>query len=417
MILRASKKSAAPTDQGVSGALIRALAPFAEVHDTILNSVAQHSHKLTPGGGIWKSGQADHLYFLTHGAARLSAENQTTRKLHAQAAACRFPLPDADLWQIELTKDAELIGIPARYLELDHSQHGEENLGVELSDDTVSGEVYLQFYQALKEGKYELPSMPDLAVRIGKAIDDPNTLNEDIARLIQMDPSLAARVMSVVNSAAYGAGEKISSLQVAVARLGRQAVRNLVFSCIIKGLYRTDSQVLNKRMQQLWRHSCRVAAISFVLAKVTPGLDPNRALLAGLIHDIGAIPILQTARQHPQAANDLQLINQLIDSLKAEIGALTLHQWHFDLDMIDLARDAEHWHRVGTAIPDYLDVVLIAQLHAFIGTPEAAQMNLPPIDRIPAFYKLALGQLTPRHSLGVIENASKEIDEVERLLN
>jgi hypothetical protein len=79
-----------------------------------------------------------------------------------------------------------------------------------------------------------------------------------------------------------------------------------------------------------------------------------------------------------------------------------------------VARHADHWHRFGTAIPDYLDVVLLAQLHAFIG--QGVRRDLPPIDQIPAFSKLALGKLTPQRSIGVLEHAAADVREIETLL-
>lgn len=411
--MRTTKTPAGQRSTAVSSDDVKQLHPFRNLHPNMLQNVAEHSRLEQLQPGAWQAQDSkNRLYFLRRGQLKFTNDAHHTRELSHDVPAARFPLPCSGQWQISAASVAELVSIPSRYLELDRSQHPEKT--IELQDDEVIGEVYMQFYQALKNDQYELPSLPDLAVRIGKAIDDPDTFNEDIARLIQMDPSLATRVMSVVNSAAFGGVSPVRTLQQAVARLGRQQVRNLVFSCIIKGLFRTDSMLLKKRMQALWSHSARVAAISFVLARVTPGLDPNQAMLAGLVHDIGAIPILQMAREHPKVSTESSLLDPLIDSLKAEIGALTLAAWNFDHQLVNLARQAEHWFRIGTALPDYLDVVLLAQLHAFIGDP--AGSTLPRIDTVPAFRKLALGQLTPRHSIGVLDHAARDIDEVENLL-
>jgi len=415
VILRSNKKSRATATALVTVDNIRILEPFRQLNDAMLDTIASHTEIIRPKKQSWMPDKADSsIYFLHNGELSFSTESAPPRVLKAKSAAAYFPLPTSK--RITASAETLLLKVPARYLMLDQEHMQDDNSeAIQLQEDNVSGEVYLEFYRSLKSGKYDLPSMPDLAIRIGKAIDDPNTMNDDIARLIQMDPALTARVMSVVNSAAFGAAEPIRTLKQAVTRMGRQQVRNLVFSCIIKGLFRTDSPLLKERMERLWAHSCRVAAISFVLAKVTPGLDPNRALLAGLIHDIGGIPILHAARNNPQVADDAVLLDQVIESLKAEIGALTLTQWGFDPEMIDLALHAEQWQRTGTALPDYIDAVLLAQLHAFIGTQSIQEM--PPIDQIPAFKKLALGKLTPTHSIGVLEHASKDINEVESLLH
>ena len=284
-----------------------------------------------------------------------------------------------------------------------------------MHESEAEGQLYMEFHHALKAGKYELPVLPDIAVRIGRAIDDPNTNNEDIARLIQLDPALSTRVMSVVNSAALVGVMPLQSVQQAVARLGRRQVRNLVYSCIVKDLFNTESKILKQQMQELWRHSRQVAAISAVLARHTPGMDPDQALLAGLIHDIGAIPLLQTARANADLVDSPLVLERLISEMKAEVGRLTLKSWNFDDEMCDLAYRAEDWFRIGTAVVDYVDIVLVAQLHAFVGQDTGSRY--PHIDEIPAFHKLAQGELTPRRSIGILEQAANEIDEIQSLLH
>jgi len=415
VILRRSKKTSPSPTSALTAEDVQRLAPFRHVPENLIRVICRNSHVILPQPGNWEpEHHDDELYFLLRGEMQFTAEHETPRKLRHDFPAANYPLPTHFKWSIKAAPDVEILAIPSRYLDLDNEAHASEQ-SLELTDDDISSEIYLQFYEAVKNDTFRLPSLPDIAVRIGKAIDDPNTQSEDIARLIQLDPSLAARVMGVVNSAAFGAAVPIRNLDQAVTRLGRQQVRNLVYSCIIKGLFRTSSAELKTIMRDLWRHSARVAAISFVLARVTPGLDPNRALLAGLIHDIGAIPILQMAQDMPQVKGKPELISNLINRLKGEVGAMALDAWNFDPELVALALEAEHWQRKGSALADDLDVVLLAQLHSFIG--EKPNSVLPPIDQVPAFEKLALGQLTPQHSIGVLENAAKDIEEIERMLS
>ena len=419
MILRAFRKQK-DNPVGLRAQDIGALATFASLPPQMLQTIAEHSGQQLVSPGKWAPDtEDDNCYFLANGTLQLLHDGKDRLKLTPDSPGTGYPLPAGPHWQVIAQTDASLLRVPRRYLELTREQKAatedKATGGIELHEDDNEAQLYLEFHQMLKAGKYELPVMPDLAVRIGKAIDDPDTDNEDIARLIQLDPAVSARVMSVVNSAAFAGTTVIRSLQQAVARLGRQQVRNLVYSCIIKDLFRTESSMLKNSMKALWNHSCRVAAISSVLARYTPGLDPDRALLAGLVHDIGIIPLLQTARTHPRLAQSATVLEHLIDELKAEVGRLTLQAWHFDDELSGLAAHAEDWFRLGTAAPDYLDVVLVAQLHAFAGQPGGRQ--LPRIDQIPPFHRLALGKLTPRHSIAILDKAAREIDEVEQLLH
>ncbi len=414
VILRASKKIADERHRPEPERL-RRLYPFAKQHHSMLETIAAHSEVIELAVGPWQP-EADpaHCLFLDRGRLRFQRPEQAAMGLADEQPAAAFPLPlEQGEWRV-LTP-TRLLRVPSRYLELARGASNHTDTGIELIEDDAEAGLYLECRDELKQGRFELPAMPELAVRIGKALDDPDTLNADIARLIQLDPALSARVMRVVNSAACAGSQRIGSLSQAVARLGRQQVRNLVFSCIIKDLFRTDSAVLKARIDTLWRHSCRVAALSAVLARLTPGLDPERALLAGLIHDIGAIPLLHAARNLPSLQHAPELLDRLIDDLKGEVGQLTLQHWCFDEELALLARHAEDWQRLGSAIPDYLDVVLLAQLHAAVG--QETGIRLPRIDQVPAFHRLALGRLTPRHSIAVLEEANREIGEIEQLLH
>ncbi len=415
VILRASKKITENKERHPDPKRLRRLYPYAEQHAAMLRIIAAHSEVVKLPAGPWQPRpEPEHCLFLDQGRLQLTRPGQRPFRLDAEQPAAAFPLPLDDTDWKALTP-CRLLRVPARYLELSRGASSRTETGIELIENDAEADLYLESRDELKKGRFELPAMPELAIRIGKALDDPNTINADIARLIQLDPALSARVMRVVNSVAYAGRERIGSLQQAVARLGRQQVRNLVFSCLIKDLFRTDSPVLKNRIHALWRHSCRVAAISAVLARLTPGLDPERALLAGLVHDIGAIPLLHAARNLPALQNAPGLLDHLIDDLKGEVGQLTLEHWQFDNELAMLARHAENWQRLGTAIPDYLDVVLLAQLHAAVG--QDTDSHLPRIDQIPAFHRLALGRLTPRYSIAVLNEAEREIAEIEELLH
>ena len=275
-------------------------------------------------------------------------------------------------------------------------------------------EAFAQLRTYFRTQHAELPSLPDLALKIGKAIDDPNNANEDIARLIQLDPSLSARLISVVNSAAFGGFNRITSINQASARLGRNKVRSLVYSCLLKSIFKISSTPLKRHMEALWQHSVHVAALAFVLGRETPGIDAEQALLAGLIHDIGSVAVIGGINRFPVLARRQEVIDYAIASLRIEVGVHTLRHWRLGDEFGDVITDAENWQRVGSAIPDNTDVVILSQLHALIGS--AGQGRLPRIDEVPAFHKLARGQLTPRHSLSILDEADADVREVRALI-
>lgn len=101
--------------------------------------------------------------------------------------------------------------------------------------------------------------------------------------------------------------------------------------------------------------------------------------------------------------------------LRAQVGALVLRKWDFMEEFTDVALHAENWARDKGNSADYTDLVIVSQLHACVGTPR--MQELPRLDLIPAFHKLAKGKLSPQQSMKVLEKSKADIQAVENLLD
>lgn len=364
---------------------------------------------------------SQYVYYLLKGEVRLNRPNKGPRTITAGTAEARFALgrEAPSPAQAITTSKATVAKITRELLQnierIKPNKPASFDGEVEVVEDELEDKLYVEFYTKLQDGEFELPSMPDIAVQIGKVVDNPNTDSNDIAKVIQLDPAITARIISTVNSPLYASTRRIENCPDAITRLGRQVTRNLVVSFVLKSLFRTRYPELRKRMAELWKHSRQVAALCHVLARKTKGLDPDKAMLAGLIHDIGIVPIISAAKAYPQLAENPEVLEKTINRLRAEVGNLVLRRWDFLEGFSDIALHAEDWGRDEGNTPDYTDLVIVSQLHSYIGTP---RMNsLPRLDLVPAFHKLTLGKLTPRHSLKVLDEAKADIQAVENLLD
>lgn len=357
---------------------------------------------------------SDRRLYLEQGSIQVQTHAGYVLPLEAGTPQARYPVPTkpeiASLYALEATN---FLAVPKSLDPVPPS--AAEQIPPRPQMTAEESETLEQLRAHFRREQCELPSLPDLALKISKAIDNPNNGNEDIARLIQLDPALTARIISVVNSAAFGAVNKIQSIQQATARLGRRKVRSLVYSCLLKSIFKINSTALRKHMEALWQHSAYVAALSFVLGRETPGIDPEQALLAGLIRDIGSVAVIGGINRFPLLSERQEVLEYTIASSRIEMGVLTLRQWGLQDELQDVVNNAENWHRMGSAIPDNTDVVILAQLHALIGSVD--QARLPRIDTVPAFFKLAHGELTPRHSLSVLDQAEEDVREVHALIS
>ncbi len=416
MIQRVTSVSAAKVKQIP---LLRNLPP--RVQEYVLDQT--HVEHLNANSLIAVAGEASpDIRYLIEGEVVISDESGQQQRCVAGSPCCANPLTEQDPAQTTIVADTaiDLLCLPRELFDairkLPPIANNRSNQPIVLMDTGGPEEaLYWEFHEAIQDESLELPSMPDIAMRIAKVINDANTDSRDIARVVQADPTVAARIINVVNSAAYRGTTTIDNLPDAVSRLGRNVTHHLVISFALGKLFNSRSKVLQQHMIRLWQHASYVAAICHELARVTPGLEPAQALLCGLLHDIGALAIIGAARSKPELTENPQLLSQVIDSLKGEIGAMVLRKWEFPNYFVQTALHAEDWMEDISSTPDYVDLVVVAQLHSYIGT--ARMQDLPRLDLVPAFHKLVLGKLTPRHSIGLLENAKERIRELREMLS
>lgn len=261
-----------------------------------------------------------------------------------------------------------------------------------------------------------LPSFPEVATKVEKAIQDENADIDSVTKLIQLDPALTVRLMQVANSALYGGSKKIESCTDAIIRIGIPVARGLVRSFAIRQMFNTESKTIKKHMVKTWLHSCQVGAISHVLvSQIKPkGLQAERAMLAGIVHDIGVLPILRYAEDYPQLISDERFFQKVLDELRGPLGRMVLKKWGFESDLTIIPELAEVWMRTSEGDVDYADVVIIAQAHSYFMSKE--KFPGPSFDVMPAFKKMALGGLSPDSSIEILSKATVEVNEVMQLL-
>ena len=266
----------------------------------------------------------------------------------------------------------------------------------------------------IAEKKLPLPSMPGITVRVRNAMADKDIAMETVAKIIVADPAIAARMVKLSNSAVFGAASACDSVQVAMVRLGIERSSNLVAAIALKGLFVSKVKLVKQRLLTNWQHSIQIAAMSAILAKLTPQLDEDRALLIGLLHEIGAIPILQLAEAYPDLEQTPGILDEILAVMVPRVSGMILDQWAFHADFKDAAENATNWYRDDQGGGNYTDALVIAHLHALVSKREIHE--LPRLDETPAFQKLTLGSLSAKLSLLVLDESRIRIRELQTLL-
>ncbi len=275
--------------------------------------------------------------------------------------------------------------------------------------------LFLDCYKYMQSDKLALPTIPNVSVKIRRAINEPNANSSRIARVVQIDPSITARLIKISNSPLYRGRRKIESCPEAITRLGLKAAQDIITVFALKAVFNARSPLIRRKMQELWSHSSHVAAISAVLAHKTPGFDPDRAMLAGLIHDIGVVPILAYADRQPEILAAPGDLAEAVRELRNPIGVQILRKWDFPADFEDVITHAEDWYRDSGPQATYSDIVMISQLHSYIGKVDIKKM--PKMDELPAYRKLAAGNLNADLSINILDQVKDEIDSIRSMLS
>lgn len=277
----------------------------------------------------------------------------------------------------------------------------------------AKNKLLMDCYRHMQSEDLVLPTIPDVAFKIRRAINADTASVSSIARIVQIDPSITARLIQISNSALYLGRKKIESCPEALTRLGLKATQNIVTSFALKSVFNAKSPVIRQKMAELWAHSSYIASVSAVFAHRIPGFDPDRAMLAGLIHDIGIVPILTYADNHPDIIAYPKDLTDIVKKLRADIGVQIIRQWGFPEDFEDVVINAENWFRNDNKPSGYADIVMISQLHSFIGKIDIKK--IPKIDDLPAYKKLA-DHLDANDSINILDTAKDEIEQLRQML-
>lgn len=150
-------------------------------------------------------------------------------------------------------------------------------------------------------GELTFPTSVAVGLRIRKALDDPDCRIETAAKLLQAEPLLSARVVALANSAAFNrSGQQVTDVGTAVSRLGFRTVRSLALALVTRQMAGAPTLAAHREMAaRLWEHTAHVAALSRVLARRVTKQDPETALFAGLIHEVGAFYLISRAKDYP----------------------------------------------------------------------------------------------------------------------
>lgn len=274
----------------------------------------------------------------------------------------------------------------------------------------LAEKVQLDLIRAIDNDELVLPTLPEVALKVREAAEDPNVGIPELSKVIGNDAALTARIIKVVNSPLLRTNREITDLQMAIGRLGINYTCNLATGLAMEQMFQATTDVVDRKMREVWNKSTEIAGICHVLCRHYTRLMPDQATLAGLVHQIGILPILTYAEEHSELLADSISLNHVIEQIHPIIGDKILRTWEFPEMIASVPGQYLNFSRNSSKV-DYVDIVQVATLQSHLGTPHPyTQLDW---NQVPSFAKLGL---KPDMDLHADEDLSAAMDAAMSML-
>ena len=365
-----------------------------------------------PGSILFKRDQfARYLFYLLEGTVRIELDDHTSYEIVANSDLTKFPICGGATYTatcIAVTKIQVLrvsykvlgwqgynsILPPIKYIDFDEET---------IPKETRSTQFYQVFYQDFRGENLRIRTIPDVVKKLKLLLSHEIGFKKAI-QAMQVEPSIALKLVKLSNSGLYLPGHPINNCLNAVYRVGLSATKNLIIDYCLDETFLMQDEFLIKLINDEWVNSLYLSKICQVMASQVSGINPKSAQLAGLIANIGKLPILAFAENFPHDFWTEEELFNVMDALQGRVGAYVLAHAGFPQELVEVPLHSEDWmHDSGSQL-SLTDIVILSKLH-FLWSMKKAH-NIPPMKSLPAFVKLGQGKLSPRSSLHILNFAN-----------
>ena len=239
-------------------------------------------------------------------------------------------------------------------------------------DDKVGEALNAQRFQMLADIAQELasdvvfPTCFDTAVHLRAELQHQDISVARIAQIVALEPLVAAKLLHIANSAFFNpSGTPVCTLADAIVRLGVNLVRTTALAVALNQLLRArEMAVFEELTVSIWDHSVRTAVASRVLAHAHTRLNADEAMLAGLVHDLGAFYMLYRASQYPELRARPESMKYVIAQWHESIGVALLNALGLPEEIVEATEDHDRPRRMPAIVQTLSDVVYVGNLLA-----------------------------------------------------
>ena len=252
---------------------------------------------------------------------------------------------------------------------------------IDIAADTTKDAF--QFVQALAAelslGAVDIPGFPAIVQKVRAVLSDETASAEKVARVVGADPVLAARLLNLANSVAIlGTARPATDLRTAVSRVGLNAVRSTTYAHAVRILSHSEAlRGLEKPLEVLHKQTAQVASLSHVIAGKYSKVQPDAAMLAGLLHSSGRLYLLARAGKHRGLFADANAFRNVERDWHLSVAVALLENWSVPEEIVHAIAESEDLTREPRGAPSLTDVVMLAvAIGRNVGQPEVLEATL-----------------------------------------
>jgi len=405
--------------ESVSVEKLRELIPIRNFSAELLDAFAADlKPEMYPKGStLFRLGEdTDSALYLLNGIVMLSDDTGKTYEIKNETVKARFPLCSGSKHTTTAVAetDVSILRVSEKIMATRSASSGPLSQLL-IPEELVGNRLLQAFADHYTNEKLELPCFPSIAAKLQNTMQLDAACISEAAIIIQLDPVIAAKLIELANCPLYVCATPAKSCFEAVKRIGLNAARNLVISLSLHQVFKSHSPLITNFLDKIWKQSIYISALSFVLARLTKQVNPEEALLAGLICDLGTVPFLHFVNNLPKDYYTEADLRSIMACVKGPIGYKILVEWGFSEEFIKVPVFSDDWYQNNSKELSLTDIVVLSRLHSEIGRTDMA--NLPAITSIPAAGKLKNCSLSPEHSLKLLHDAKQQINEALKILS
>jgi HD-like signal output (HDOD) protein len=232
--------------------------------------------------------------------------------------------------------------------------------------------------EQIRQGTLVLPTLPEIALKVRRAADDPEVNLNHMSEVISQDPALSMGMLKVANSVAFGRRVKVETIHQAVTRIGLRQIKSIATAMALEQVFVSNNDIIASYMKKSWNKTVDVSSVAIAL--MTQYLEKNKhsplaidtLTLAALVHNLGVLPILTEAENHQDIFANPTFLSEAIVKLSSKIGGAITRAWEFSDELTEIV---ETWNDL-TILPkevSYVDFIRAGAIYHEIFKSESTR--------------------------------------------